>query len=440
MGFDTKNNENIKELLKATQKLALKRARELQQVADNGGFDKGRRTVDIEQEVFVLDKGTGQPLNVEKLMLEEVFGIRPDTTFYTLEYDANGATPVTARGIRSLLSSFNTKTRNIQQLVAKRTEHQGIVVCIGTEPLVGDECFDLVIHEPLKRRRYEALEEATFGRENKKKEIIIKNSFTNEEFRSRASNFSAMTRTAATQLHLAYPTIKETLEAYNISIAIAGLLIAIFSNSPYANEIDTGLVSSRIEILSQAEQKRAGLAKPADSVLDHFKNTLDLSLPPFIETDSPKMALDLAYGAMHISTRIRLDEENGTSRIELRVLDSLTPYKAIQALLLVIGVIESLRGQKLPSYSESLFNFKKGRKGFGSSMKYLGQTVDAKDLALKFTSLAKKELGFMGIDGLAREFLDPLEEDIRMGITQANQIRCDVRLLEKKIFLEELLY
>ena len=432
MGIGINNRIYTKELARITQKLALKRAKELQKAFDGGEFDNGKRTVDIEQEVFIVDKETGEPVDIESLMLKGTFGIRPDTTVYTLEYDANGITPVTVKGIRGLLNSFKNKTKNIQQLVTKATNGRGIIVCIGTQPLVGDEYLSLIVRDPVKRKRYEALEEATFVRENRQKEMVIRNDITGEELRSRASNLSAMSRCAATQLHLAYPTIRETLEAYNISIAIAGPLITMFSNSPYASGIDTGLVNSRIEMLSQAEQKRAGLAKPAASIFDHFQNTLNQCMPPFIETDDPEKALDLAYGAMHISTRIRLDEQSGTSRIELRVLDSLTPYRGIQALLLTIGIIESLRGQKLSTYPESLINFKEGRKGLNSAMKYLGQTTDAKSLILKLIDLAKKGLCASGLGELAEEFLDPLEKEAMSRITQADLIRQNVSSTEKK--------
>lgn len=432
MGIDIKNNTYTKTLAKETQKLALKEARELQKAVDDGKFDNGKRTVDIEQEVFVVNKDTGKPIDVEALMLKGSFGIRPDTTICTLEYDANGITPVTVEGIRSLLGSFEKKTKSIQRLVTNVTNDTGIIVCVGTQPLVGDECLNLVVRDPMKRKRYEALEEATFERENKQKEMVIKNIITGEELKGRASNLSAMSRCAATQLHLAFPTMKETLEAYNISIAIAGPLVALFSNSPYASGIDTGLVSSRIEMLSQAEQKRSGLAKPAVSVFGHFKNTLNRCLPPFIETGDPERALSLAYGAIHASTRIRLDEQNGTSRIELRVLDSLTPRRAIQALLLTIGIIESLREQKLPIYSESLANFEEGRKGLDSTMKYFGQTIDTKDLILKLIDLAMNGLRASGLGELTEEFLDPLKKEVMSRITQADSIRQSVSSIERK--------
>lgn len=431
MEIEIKNNIFTKELACKTQKLALERAGELQRMVEDGKFDKGERTTDIEQETFIVDRVTGRPINVEQLMLASPLGIRPDTTVYTVEFDANGVTPVTRTGILELLDSFQGKTRSIQQEVARATQDQGLLVSIGTQPLVGNEFGDFIVTDPSKRTRYMALEETTFERENDRKEIVIENDITGERLTSKASNLSAMARCAATQLHLAFPTAKETLEAYNISIAIAGSVAAMFSNSPYAMGIDTGLASTRLEMLEQAEQKRAGLAKPALSIGEHFQETLQRCLPPFIEVNDLAKALELAYGAMHISTRIRLDEKKRSSRIELRMIDSLSPYQAIQALMLTIGLIEGLKEQQLPTYPESLENYRQGRRGLRSTMKWLGGFIDTRSLSLKLIGIAKQGLQKLGLEKMGVDFLKPLGESVSLGVTRADITRQEVQSLER---------
>lgn len=431
MGIEIKNNIFTKELAQETQKLALKRASELQRMVEDGKFDSGERTTDIEQETFVVDCASGRPVNVEQLMLTSPLGIRPDTTVYTVEFDANGVTLVTKNGILELLDSFQRKTRSIQQEVTRATQGRGLLVSIGTQPLVGNEFGDFIVSDPTKRTRYIALEEATFERENDRKEMVIENGITAERLTSKASNLSAMARCAATQLHLAFPTAKETLEAYNISVAIAGSVAAMFSNSPYAMGIDTGLASSRLEMLEQAEQKRAGLAKPAASIGDHLRQTLEGCLPPFIEVNDRAKALELAYGAMHISTRIRLDEKNGSSRVELRMIDSLSSYRAIQALMLTIGLIEGLKRQQLPTYAESLENYRQGRRGLCSTMQWLGESIDTRSLSLKLINAAKQGLQKLGLEKIGADFLRPLEEDVSPGITKADLTRQEVQSLER---------
>lgn len=430
MEIEVKDKIYNNQLAEQTKRLALKRASELQKLAEAGRFNSGERTADIEQEVFVLDRLTGGPINVESLLLNNTLGIRPDTTICTVEYDANGITPVTAEGIRNLFDSFQNKTRKIQQVIARATEERGLIVSTGTQPLIGKEYVQLIICDPEKRKRYSTLDEITYNQENQQKEMVIKNSETGEELRDRASNLSAMSRCAATQLHLAYPTIEETIEAYNITIAIAGPLVAMLSNSPYAAGIDTGLVSSRMEMLAQAEQRRAGLAKPANSVMEVYARALELCLPPFIETEDSRKALELAYGAMHISTRLRLDEEKGTSRIEMRMIDSLSPYRSIQALLISMGIIEDLRGRDLPIFSESQANYKNGRKGLKSVMLYLRKPVSTLDLVTELSESATRGLNKLGLGKLDLEFLTPLKEKLGSGITQADEIRSEVRRLE----------
>ncbi len=414
-----------------TRGLALNEATRLQQLADSGYFDRGARTIDIEQEVFIIDALTGLPLNVESFLFNNDVGVRPDTTVYTVEYDANGVTPVSKEGIRSLLASLQSKTTAIQKAVTAITNGIGILVPIGTAPLVGAGCRDLVLRDEQKRARYKHLEEATLA-ENPQKAMRIENPVTGEVLVDVASNLSAMTRCAATQLHVAYPTLKETLEAYNISIALAGPLVAMFGNSPYAAGIDTGLGSSRQEMLEQGEQKRGGLARPANSVLEHYRNMLNAVMPPFIVLDDQRQALALTYGATHMSTRLRLDEENGTSRVEIRFLDSTTPMRATQALILLLGAVEWFKGRSLGSYALAQKNFREGRKGIAAVLEVTGKRESAGVIGGALITLAKEGAEQLGIGALASDMLSPLGEEMAAGQTEASALRQSVQLMEKQ--------
>lgn len=431
MAVEVKDRQYAQKDAERTRIRALMRAATLQKMAGAGRFNSGRRTVDIEQEVFVLDRETGAPLDVEQFMLDNTLGVRSDTTVCTLEYDANGITPVTTDGIYELFDSFQNKTKAIQQAIYEDTQNQGILVGIGTQPLIGKDCRALVVKDPQKRGRYDALEETTFH-ENTDKIIELKNPVTGEAFQDKASNLTVMTRCAATQLHLAFPTFQETLEAYNISIALAGPMIALFSNSPYVSGVDTGLASSRTALLLQAEQKRSGLALPANTIVDHYFNTLMRCLPPFIEVDDDAKALELVYGAMHISTRIRLDEETESSRIEFRVLDSMVPYRAMQALTFVLGAIEGLRGSTLPSFRESQINYLAGKAGLQTDQVFAGRRMSVRRLLRELIDRAELGLDKLGIRGLDIPFLNPLRGRIGSGMTQADSLRTRVQNLEEQ--------
>src|SRR5687767_12116818 len=102
MTDEIKNNIYTDALANQTKKLALDRGNELQRLSENGHFDHSVRTINIEQEVFAVDRATGKPLDVENFMLNNDLGVRPDTTYYTIEYDANEITPVTVEGIFQL--------------------------------------------------------------------------------------------------------------------------------------------------------------------------------------------------------------------------------------------------------------------------------------------------------------------------------------------------
>lgn len=411
-----------RELANQTRALALREVEDLQDLADGGHFDRGEFTVDIEQESFVVDIRTGKPLDVESFILNNTVGVRPDTSVATIEYDANGPTPSTEEGIRNLLSALQKKSKAVQIALTEATQGIGIMVNIGTQPLVGTEWPFLVLGDPQKRARYRALEEATL-RENRWESIVIRNGKTGEMLVDQASNLSAMTRCASTQLHIAYPTLGETLGAYNVSVALGAPLAALMANSPFVASIDTDLGSSRLSMLAQAEQCRNELAGYARSIGRHFRDAFIPIMPPFIVLDDQRKAFELAYSAVHISSRLRLDRERGTSRIEIRVGDSNNPFQAVQALVLTVGAIEALRGQPLPSYEQARENFAAARKGVNAPMSWLGNKGPAKLLLLDMIAVARCELGMHGMSEIATDFLRPLQEELLVGQSRPDQQR-----------------
>lgn len=422
MNKEIENQIWNRELAMQTRALALREVEHLQDMADAGYFDHGTFTVDIEQESFVVDKSTGRPLDVERLILNNTVGVRPDTSVATLEYDANGPTLFTEEGIRTLLAALKERVQMVQNAVSEFTQGVGLVVNLGAQPLVGSEWPFLVLADPEKRARYRALEEATL-RENRHQSIVISNGPTGQLLVDQASNLSAMTRCVSTQLNIAYPTLGETLRAYNVSVALGAPLAALMANSPFVAGIDTNLDSSRLELLAQAEPCRNDLAAYTPSLGRHFRDAFIPIMPPFIMLDDQRKAFDLTYSAVHISSRLRLDRERGTSRIEIRVGDSNNPFRAVQALVLTVGAIAALPGQTLPSYDEARENFVAARKGVDAPMSWFGNKGPAKLLLLDMITVARCELGRRGMSAVATDFLRPLQEELLLGQSRPDQQR-----------------
>lgn len=405
-----------------TIRLALTEAHRRQELADKNFFNHSNRTCDIEQEVRVINRLTGNPVNTESFFELKKIKVRLDTSVDNLEYDANGATPLTLNGIKHLYSSFFKKTRQIQEAIIK-DDPNAILVPIGVQPLVkADEWKPLIISNPINQIRYKLMEAVVIG-ENISPKIVVVNPDTKETFVDKASNLSAMTRTSGTQFHISEKSPLEAIQTHNISIAIAPIMISLFGNSPFLGGIDTGRDSSRIEILRQGEQKRAGLPEPATSIEDYYQKQLSKAEPSFIEIEDQEKALDLSMSAIHTVTRIIIDTKNNTIRNEFRHIDSQSPYKAIQAFLLTLGLIEGLRNKKLPEFAESQVNFRESVWGLKAKMSWLQKDTSAKELGLWSIELAQTTFLKTEMTKIAQSFLNPLKKEIMKGQTQAKIIR-----------------
>ncbi|OGK25846.1 hypothetical protein A3A46_00340 [Candidatus Roizmanbacteria bacterium RIFCSPLOWO2_01_FULL_37_13] len=414
-----------------TKKLALKEAVKRQVLADKRYFNKPGRTCDIEQEVQALDSNTGRPIDVQDYFSTNSIGARPDTTVFNIEFDANGITSLTADGILSLYKSMTRRTQQIQAGL-RGLKPDTIIVPIGLQPFsTSEEARDLIVKDEIKRKRYDLMEKRTLE-ENPIKIIRVVNPKTGKELIEPASNLTAMTRCSGTQIHISDCTIKDALQTHNILIAVTPIMVALFGNSIFAGGMDTGRVNTRIELLRQAEQLRAGLPLPAFSLLEYYQNQLRNTLPPFIELHNPALALDLAHSAIHTTSRIRVDIENGTVRNEIRQIDSQSPFTTIQALVLTFGAIEGLRNHVLPSFEQSKTNFQKAVFGLYAPLQWGKRTTTIQDAAVSLIQLARESLKKRGMKLLSKDFLDPLESDILIGISQGNSIRKIVRKLIKE--------
>lgn len=405
-----------------TIKLALTEAHRRQELADKNFFNHSNKTCDIEQEVRVINRLTGNPVNTESFFELKKIKVRLDTSVDNLEYDANGATPLTLNGIKHLYSSFLKKTRQIQEAITKENP-DAILVPIGVQPLIKtDEWKPLIISIPINQIRYKLMEAVVIG-ENINPKMVVVNPVTKETFVDKASNLSAMTRTSGTQFHISEKSPSEAIQTHNISIAIAPIMIALFGNSPFLGGIDTGRDSSRIEILRQGEQKRAGLPEPVTSIEDYYQKQLSKAEPSFIEIEDQEKALDLSMSAIHTVTRIIVDTKNNTVRNEFRHIDSQSPYKAIQAFLLTLGLIEGLRNKKLPGFAESQVNFRESVWGLKAKMSWLQKDTSAKELGLWSIELAQNYFLKTEMTEIAQSFLNPLKKELMQGQTQAEIIR-----------------
>lgn len=414
------------ENISKTIKLALTEAHRRQELADRNLFNHTDRTCDIEQEVRIVNRLSGKPVNAEKLFELIKIKVRLDTSVDNLEYDANGATPLTLNGIKHLYSSFFKKTRQIQEMIIKK-DVDAILVPIGVQPLVKVyEWEPLIISNPVNQIRYKLMEAVVIG-ENVNSKMVVVNPDTKETFVDKASNLSAMTRTSGTQFHISEKSPLEAIQTHNISIAIAPIMIALFGNSPFLGGIDTGRDSNRIEMLRQGEQKRAGLPEPVTSIEDYYIKQLAKAEPSFMELEDPEKALDLSMSAIHTVTRMIVDTKNNTIRNEFRHIDSQSPYRSIQAFLLTLGLIEGLRKKKLPEFIESQANFEQSVWGLKAKMSWLQKDTSAKELGLWCIELA--QTAFIGTEmaDIAQDFLNPLKKEVVKGQTQAEIIRNSVK-------------
>lgn len=211
-----------------TIKLALIEAHRRQELADKNFFNHSNRTCDIEQEVRIVNRLTGEPVNAENFFELSKIKVRLDTSVDNLEYDANGATPLTLNGIKHLHLSFLKKTRKIQDAITKDNP-DAILVTIGVQPLVkANKWKSLIISNPINQIRYKLME-AVVLEENINPKMVVVNPNTKETFVDKASNLSVMTRTSGTQFHISEKSPSEAIQTYNISIA--PIMIALFGNS-----------------------------------------------------------------------------------------------------------------------------------------------------------------------------------------------------------------
>jgi Glutamate-cysteine ligase family 2(GCS2) len=408
-----------------TRKLIFQEITRQQQLAYRGAFNKQYRTCDIEHEMRALDATTGQAINAEVLFDNQVIKARPDTTVDNVEFDANGITPLTPDGIARLYQSFAQRLEDAQRIISA-TIPTGILVPIGVHPLLtAEDGQRLIVADPAKRTRYEILEHVTI-KENVDKQLNISHPMTGEMLEDTASNLTSMTRCSGTQFHIAECTVEEALSVHNISIAIAPVMIALFGNSPYIAGVDTGRASARIELLRNGEQRRAGLPLPALTLEQYYIQQLGNLEPPFMELTDPARALQLSHGAVHTVSRIQIDLEHGTIRNEFRHIDSQSPIRAIQAFLLTLGLIESLKQRALPPYQESQFNFQQSVFGLDAQMYWFGRPIRAQELSILCIKLARTYLKKNGLARMANVFLGSLQSEVRQGKSQADAIRRSV--------------
>lgn len=405
---------------KETKKLALQEATFRQELAESGHFSSENRTCDVEQEVIVVDSFTGETVNVSPIF-DKIPGTRPDTTNFILEFDANGITPLTEQGIISLYESLSGRIKTIQNEVRKFSNN-AVLSHIGLHPFITDKeaRAELVIKN--KNARYMLMDARTYH-ENPIKEYKIKN-FFGETIKGQASNLSAMSRCAGTQFHISERTVEAAVKTHNISIAIAGPMIALFGNSPFMEGVDTELTSTRVELLRQCEQLRSGLPSPVKSLEEYYVTQLDRGLPPFV-TDNPTVALDMSHSAIHTVSRIQVDIKNGTIRNEFRHIDSQMPLKVIQAFLLTLGLVNGIK--ELPSYEESLCNFTSSVAGIHAPMTWRKKKTTANVLGQYLGEIAIDSLRKQGFSIVITDILRSFLEELGSGESRVQRMRTSIQ-------------
>lgn len=413
-------------------KLITKRLAYLEAVKRNGLAKKGffdnlgsSRTVNIEQEIQILDsniKRSGFPVSAKPFFKKNSIGARPDTSTFIVEYDAvDKPTKIDSLELKKLAKSFLDRTMYVQSHIPRGA----IIVPIGANPVLKAEDSDswLVKDEP-KYHRYLNIDANAYD-ENHYKKTNIENPKTREKIIERASSIKGMFRLTGTQFHISEKNVPDALDSHKTSIAIAPFMVAAFGNSPFISGIDTGRASSRMELLCQTEQLRSGLPKPANDLLDYYENILSLS-SPFIDTENQDVALDLSLSAIHTISRIRITigKNGGIIRNEFRQIDSQSPFKSMQALLLTLGSIEAFRYSKeRPLYEDSLGDFKNSMWGLETKMHWNGKFIPAKSLGIYIVDKSIEALDKINLGSTAQEYLLPFKEELKEGVPQSEKIR-----------------
>lgn len=424
------------EKAEAFRRLALTHKDKIDTLVKEGYFDHPEEqavTIDAEQETMIINLETGKPFSIESMFGPHPLA-RPDTTEYFCEFDGGGVTKVdSAEDIFKFKERFSFRFTSIKDAVDKLSNGKAYPFSIGTFPFEID-ARKYLLKDATKQVRYQCMEHMTHVLENKQKKLIVQNDITGETFEDIAANLSAMARCASTQPHFGFPTAVQTLEAYNVSVAITPVLVALFSDSPFVGGVDSGLVCSRLSLLEQSEQVRGGLAQPASSLAQHYEHVLTTCLPPCVsDTQDPSAAFMLSYGTTHHTTRIITDIENKTTRIEVRCLDSLPVDLAMQAIVFCLGVFKKLKPTDLATYEETKENFTNAiREGLLTNVKNKGTEISMQEFSLQMIQNSKEGLSEMGLTELIHEFIEPLEKFVKHGINRADITRSKVKAFEEK--------
>lgn len=410
-----------------TKKIAHEEAIRRNNLACKGYFDDPTavRTANIEQEVQILDSNVqraGIPISAENFFKINSINARPDTSTFIVEYDgSNQPVEVNNKGLQQLAVTFFDRTKYIQSQLPKGA----VIVPIGAHPTLtaADSDTWLIKDEP-KYHRYLRIDTNAFS-ENPNKITNIVNPSTGALIVDRASSIKGMFRLTGTQFHISEKNIADALDSHKTSIAIAPFMVLAFGNSPFLAGVDTGRSSSRMDLLCQTEQLRSGLPKPATSLLDYYEDILTLN-SPFVCVDDPGKALDEALSAVHTVSRIRviLQEDKGIIRNEFRHVDSQSPYKAMQAFLLTLGLIEAFRySDERPYYRYSCIDFQSAVWGLKDLMHWKGTIMTAQELGIYLTEKSIEALQQMGLKVIAYKYLYPFKEELKRGLTQSDLFR-----------------
>ena len=425
--IDAQAQEPTPQQAQATLQLALQAARHRQTVADQGFFKRVSRTCNIEQEVHCLSSRTGLPLSAEVVINA---GTIPYTRFETvtsiLEFDASDILSLEPTTLLGLYSSLLARTQRIQELLKAQTP-EALVVPIGVQPMLETGKWqEWLVPDVGLRRRYHLIDVAT-RKENPQRMITLEGS-ERQIFTESSSYMAVMARCASTQFHIAHRSVEEALMAHNISLFTAPVLAALFGNSPFVGGIDSGRASARLDLLLQGEPLRAGLPRPSYSLYEYYEHQLMRAQSPFFVEESAERALQLMHGSIHTTSRLQVDMTQGTIRNEFRCIDAQSPFRSLQAFLLLLGTIDGLQGYPLATHEESERNLRNAIWGPGASMVVQGKRTTALVLARELVDVALKTLSQTGFGMLAREFLTPLlENELQHGTTQAHDLRTHVQ-------------
>ncbi|MBI1305582.1 MAG: CBS domain-containing protein [Bacteroidetes bacterium] len=429
-------------------RMLLKDIQALEQMLQNGMFEKGVRRIGAEQELVLLDKDW-RPATNNMALLDDLKNPQYTTEIGCFNLEINSE-PMMFTG--SGLSDLEKQMQNLIDLgheAAQRRETK--ILLTGIAPTLGKEYLHFEFMTP--NPRYKALNDVIKNQRGGDFELNI---VGKDELITTHNNILFEACNTSFQVHLQLDA-EDFVDYYNWAQFIAGPVLAVSANSPLLmgkrlwHETRIALFQQSVDTRNASKMQRTQEPRVAfgnswlkNSITELYKDNIarfNLLFTAGLEEDStevlknggiPKLkALALHNGTVYKWNRACYGITNGLPhlRIENRYIPSgptLTDEIANAAFWLGLMTAMPERARKLSEtveFEEVRYNFyNAARRGLDCQFNWFGKVMPAKDLIRsRLIPLAKKGLESMGINAAdITKYLDIIKARLRQGQNGAN--------------------